>query len=161
MSEIIKAGQVPRDRIYGNFRKDKYAALVVPHKWRNDRERPGMSAAHLALIRKLPCTCCYRIRGNEAHHLKSLAAAKERGVGMKATDRWTVSMCAPFGHHHELEQLGSRREVEWFWDNFGINPHALADALWRGTGDLARMGRIMLAHKLVASKELASRKGKK
>lgn len=144
-----------------NFRPDKFSAMATAQKWRKDRardKRPGMSPEHLALVRQLPCTCCYLDRHTECHHLKSGPAFKERGIGLKATDRWVLPLCGPYGHHHELEQFGSRREFDWFWSNFGINPHALANALWHASGDLTRLNRVLLAHKLAGSKELLDRK---
>lgn len=127
---------------------DPFAPKVVPKPrkrgyWRFERE--GMSDKHLALIRQLPCTCCPSTRQIEAHHLKSLAAGKERGTGLKATDRWAVPLCK-WQHHADIERLGSRREVEWF-AQFGIDPHALATALWNATGNLDKMRKVLAAHK--------------
>jgi hypothetical protein len=143
---------------YGNFKPDK-TSRYWPSKASKARtrraEREGNSEAHLNLIRMLPCTVCHRKTDIHAHHLQSLAAARERGVGQKATDKWAVSLCGD--HHMELHGLGSRREPEWF-DEFGMNAHALAMAYWQSTGDFNRLNRILLAHKLAASRVLLERK---
>ena len=140
--------------MYGNFRPSvtERAALKAPAQWR--KARPGMSPQHLDLVRKLPCTVCEAISRIDPHHLKSSAAAKERGVFLKATDRWAVPVCR--FHHDEVERLGSRNERAWF-DRWGIDPHDLANALWAATGDLARMGRVLIAHKQGALRELGRR----
>lgn len=133
--------QVPRARVLANFRQPRYGgSLNAISNWRDKRE--GMSAKHLVLIRQLPCSLCPST-GVDPHHLKSLAAAKERGVGLKATDKWTVPLCR--FHHSDIERLGSRREVAWFMDH-GIDPHALAHGLWLATGDLGRMLSVLRAH---------------
>ncbi len=136
-----------------NFKdKDRFVPHAGRQKWQATRS--GMSPAHLALLRQLPCTVCHE-RAHHAHHLRSGVAAKERGVGIKATDRWAVGLC--FHHHDDVHRVGSRQECHWF-SQWAIDPHLLANALWAGTGDLGRMGRILLAHKLAASRELTSRR---
>lgn len=143
--------------VYGNFRNQSRYFPSKAAKARAKRAtREGNSDAHLNLIRMLPCTVCERRHGIHAHHLQSGLAAKERGVGMKASDRWAVSLCGE--HHADLHRYGSRREVGWFAEFGFISPHALADAYWHSTGDFNRLNRILLAHKLAASRELVSRK---
>lgn len=108
--------------------------------------REGNSSAHLALIRKMPCCTCLMVHErNDPHHLKSELAGAERGVGMKATDKWTVPLCRRC--HDEVESIGSRKEVGFFeW--YGISDvHELAHALWKETGDLGRMIKILMAHR--------------
>lgn len=138
-----------------NFRPSiaERAKKPAVQPWR--QRRAGMSPEHLSLIRRLPCTCCEH-RPSQAHHLKSDAAASERGVYLKATDRWAVPMCALI-HHPEIERHGSRKEREWF-ARFGIDPHELANALWAASGDLARMGRVIIAHKQSAIRTLNIRR---
>lgn len=104
-------------------------------------ERPGMSPAHLALIRKLPCCICGKAPGGQAHHLKT---AEKRGVGQKVTDQWTVPLCHD-DHINGVERVGSRNEVSWF-NKRGINCLWLASALWKATGDLKQMRKILRAH---------------
>jgi hypothetical protein len=134
-----------------NFKPDRFAAQAAPQKWRANRT--GMSEGHLNLLRKLPCSVC-ELRAHHAHHLRSGAAAKERGVSLKATDRWAVGLC--WLHHDEVHRSGSRFEPAWF-ARWGINPHALATAMWANTGDLPRMGRVLIAHKQDATRSLKLR----
>jgi hypothetical protein len=101
------------------------------------RDRPGNSVKHLDCIRKLP-SCVSGRRPCDAHHLRVSA---ERGVGMKATDRWTVPLTRD--EHEDLHRFGSRREVEWFARHGIPEPFALAQALWRCTGDEPAMRRAI------------------
>jgi hypothetical protein len=91
------------------------------------RLRPGMSAGHLAFIRRLPCCVCGREPGGEAHHLLRVEG---RGMGMKAADRWAVPLCRV--HHQSLHDKGG--EEAWFAAR-GIDARALAERLWRVSGD--------------------------
>ena len=104
-------------------------------------KREGMSEKHLALIRQLPCCVCQRPSG-EAHHLKISA---ERGMGMRATDKWAVPLCHE-DHINGVERVGSRNEVAWFRKH-GVSPLDLAAGLWAVTGNLDAMQAVMLAHK--------------
>lgn len=72
--------------------------------------RPYMDKKYLEKIRKLP-SCLSGRTPCEPHHLR---IAEERGVGMKATDRW----CVPLTHeeHMEVHRVGSRKEKQWFKD---------------------------------------------
>lgn len=134
--------------IYGNFKTPVVDRLkekrLAPKKKRE--KRPGNSEKHLSSIRTLPCAIpgC-TVVGCDPHHLKSGAAASERGTSLKATDRWTVPLCRR--HHDEIERLGSRREGRWFADH-GIEPVGLAAALWSASPDKGTMARIILAHRV-------------
>lgn len=111
---------------------------------RSADKRPGMSPAHLRLIRQLPC-CVTGLPGpNDPHHLKA-GLVHERGVGRKATDRWAVPLCRE--KHEEVERVGSRNEWAWFKKHGIEDPLELAAALWRNTGDLDRMVRVIEAHR--------------
>lgn len=133
------ASEVPREKVYGNF---KVRGPKEPHKnskWRDDRA--GMDGKHLALIRQLPCCVTRRQPGGEAHHLKS--GTGERGMSVRSTDKWAV----PIAHdaHMDVERAGTKRERQWFLDR-GIDPHVLAQDLWGVTGNLEAMGRVLQAH---------------
>jgi hypothetical protein len=108
------------------------------------QRREGNCEKHLALIRQLPCCVTGRAGPNDPHHLKSGPAAKERGVGMRATDKWLVPLCR--SAHDELERLGSRSEDAWFRAHGIADVVELAAALWHGTGDVERMTRIVQSH---------------
>lgn len=147
-------GQVPRDRVLANFKPDRFANRVGRQTWATRREkREGNSGAHLALVRQLWCTLGPE-RIVECHHLQGAVCRRERGLGMKSPDRWVL----PLTHqrHMELHALGSRHEQAYF-EEYGINPYALATALWENTGDLPRMARVLTAHQLAATKTRLSR----
>ena len=124
-------------RVIGNFKKPKN-----PNKTRiSPREKwEGNSKAHLALIRQLP-SCISGRRPCDPHHLK---IKDERGTGMRARDRWAVPLSRD--EHDHLEAQGSRQEPAWFKSHGIENPYELANALWRATGDLETMTRIVEAH---------------
>lgn len=136
------ASQIRREKVYGNF---KARGLDRKKQSRDEvhKERPGMSEAHLALIRQLPCAVSGKAPAGEAHHLKS--GTGERGMGRRSSDRWAV----PLRHfeHMELEAQGSRAEVAWFQKHGIADPLALAEALWAASGDLERMTKIVQAHR--------------
>lgn len=139
-------------RVYGNFRKDKYDAINAPKRWKKARDgRPGMSEDHLAAIRKLPCLVCGTHKAIHAHHLRSGKIAQLRGVGLKAPDRFSVSLC--WLHHSEVHSIGSRKERDWLIEHSGIDAYNLADALWAASPDEHKMYRIVLAHQLQASRD--------
>jgi hypothetical protein len=121
--------------------------------WRS--KRPGMSSQHLINVRKLPCLLCGRRDGVEAHHLKAGPAARERGVFMKATDRWAVPLCRE--HHNEIERKGSRREREEF-GRWGHDPQAAAQGLWNKRGDPIAMDFVVRAHQQQAIRTLSSKR---
>jgi len=132
--------ELRKPRVLGNFRE---RGPKKPHKnSERVKERPGMSEAHLALIRQMPCCVTLRMPGGDPHHLKS--GTGERGAGLRSTDKWAVPMARLA--HDEVERVGTQNERAWFLER-GVDPHELAQALWNATGDLARMVKILLAHR--------------
>lgn len=128
--------------LLNNQKEKKWKVRRLDKKnWRSSR--PGMSEDHLSLIRQLPCCRCGSSPPSDPHHLKS-GLSGERGMALKATDRWTVPLCRSC--HDELERLGTRRERDWF-ESFGIVPHYLAEGLWKMSGNLERMRLVIQAHK--------------
>ena len=148
-----RAYELRKREILANFRTPVWK---LQKRERPRDQRPGMDPEHLANIRKLPCCLCGE-RGKfvHAHHLQSGAARKERGVGLKATDRHAISLCV--AHHTELHRLGSRREIEFFAER-GVDCHALASGLWNRRGDSDAMARVLLAHQLQAAATIARKK---
>jgi hypothetical protein len=63
---------------------------------------------------------------------------------MRATDRWAVPLLRI--EHDELHRISSRLEEAWFRERGVDDVIELANALWKGTGDLERMWRVMQAH---------------
>lgn len=123
--------EVRKRLVLANWRQP-YAKLDAPRRERARDRRPGMSPTHLARIRRLQCTFCYETEGIQAHHLQSGAARAERGIGLKATDRHTIPLCALC--HGDLHRYGSRRERDYALRR-GIDPHDLSEALWRRSSD--------------------------
>jgi len=105
--------------------------------------RPGMSAAHCDAIRRLPCCITGRMPAGTIHHLKQ--GTGERGMGLRASDRWGVPLCPH--EHEELERAGSRNELAWFAGKGIDNPIALAVALWAASPDVPRMTAIVVEHR--------------
>lgn len=132
--------ELRKPKVYGNFK------IRGPReKHRNSqrfKKRPGMSEAHAALIRQMPCCVTLKVPCGEIHHLKS--GTGERGAGLRSTDKWGVPMC--HDAHMEVENAGTRKERAWFLER-GIDPHELAQALWANTGDLARMVNVLMTHR--------------
>lgn len=110
-----------------------------------EERREGNSARHRELIRLLPCCVSGVEPAGTIHHLKSGPATKERGVGMRATDKWGLPLTYE-EHLNGVERVGSRRELEWFQAHGIADPYGLAKALWDASGDLPRMRAIVLAH---------------
>jgi hypothetical protein len=102
-------------------------------------KRPGMSPEHLSLIRNLP-SCVSGRKPCDPHHLR---LKDERGVGLRATDRWAIPLTRD--EHDHVHTFGSKRETIYF-KALGFNPYDLANALWKNTGDLERMEKIVRAY---------------
>ena len=83
------------------------------------REPDAGEAAHLAMVRLLPCAVRNSdCRGQvEAHHIRT---ASNSGTGMKPGAEWTTPLCA--GHHREYHAIGGQT----FQAKYGIDLHALA-----------------------------------
>jgi hypothetical protein len=130
------------EKVYGNFRpslKDRSKRHVS-----SQERREGNSAAHLALIRQLPSCVSGAVGPCDPHHLRSGAALLTRGVGMRATDRWTVPLLRH--EHDELHRISSRLEEAWFRERGVDDVIELAAALYANTGDLERMWKVQQAH---------------
>lgn len=135
---------IPREKVIGNFKRTTEEKMKAKREASGFREeRPGMSPEHLALIRKLPCCITLRMPGGEAHHIKD-TPDKERGMGLRSTDRWTVPMSHE-AHVYGVELAGTRNELKWFKDR-GIDALELAKALWGATGNLTKMTAIVIEH---------------
>ena len=66
----------------------------------------------LAAIRKLPCVRCGRSPVDAAHSNQS---AHNKGLGIKASDEFTIPLCRQ--HHIEYDQfqkMNRSQSVEWF-----------------------------------------------
>lgn len=137
------ASEIYKEKVFGNFRE----RFPEKHKSTFRDERPGMSEKHLSLVRQMPCCVCLEVRPKvtiDPHHLKSGPAKDERGIGLRATDKWALPVCRL--HHEMVERLSSRSETQFFFDA-GVDPHDLAKSLWDASGDLERMVKILIAHR--------------
>lgn len=134
--------QIRHERVLNNQRPT-LAERSKPRVSAQQR-REGNCEKHLALVRQLP-SCVSGVAGPcDPHHLRGSAALIERGVGMRATDRWAVPLLRI--EHDELHRISSRLEEAWFRERGVDDVIELANALWKGTGDLERMTKIVQAH---------------
>lgn len=93
---------------------------------------------HRQFVGRLPCVAG-AVEGGcsgpiEAAHLRFsdfTAGRTNPGLQRKSDDVWVVPLCA---HHHRYDQhKGSERA---FWARLGVDPNALAKALYAVSGDL-------------------------
>lgn len=87
-------------------------------------------AAHLDLIRRLPCLITGEKERVEAAHIRyssALFGKVNPGTGAKPDDRWTVPLCARL--HTEATDAQHRSGEEWWWEERGINPLLVAQRL--------------------------------
>jgi ERF superfamily protein len=84
---------------------------------------------HVRHVMKQPCLICGR-RPSDPHHLRF---AQSRALGRKVSDEFTVPLCR--AHHREIHRCGD--EGSW-WRKTGIDPVAVARALWLETHPLLR-----------------------
>jgi hypothetical protein len=83
---------------------------------------------HLRFVASQPCLVCGRTP-SDAHHIKF---AEQRAMSRKVSDRFTVPICRL--HHRELHRRGNERA---WWQSQGIDPLAIAAALWSRTHSVA------------------------
>jgi hypothetical protein len=79
---------------------------------------------HLKFVASKPCLICGRVP-SDAHHVKFAQGA---ALGRKVSDKYTVPLCRL--HHRDLHRQGNERS---WWKRQGIEPLAIASALWRFT----------------------------
>lgn len=93
---------------------DKSASLLNEPRRIRDKE-------HLRFVASQPCLLC-SATPSDAHHVRF---AQPRAMGRKVGDDFTVPLCR--AHHRELHENGN--EAAW-WHDMGIDPIAIAGALW-------------------------------
>lgn len=126
-------------RIIGNFKPEKNPnkVKVSPReKWE------GNSKAHRALIAKLP-SCLSGRTPCDPHHLR---IKDERGSGLRARDRWALPLTRA---EHDLvhgQAFNAKQELAWFKERGIENPYELANSLWKNSGDLKTMTKIVEAY---------------
>lgn len=103
------------------------------HDLRSRSKRPRQeSQAHLKFIRGLPCLVCGTRKRVEAAHIRSGSAAygkRRTGLGEKPADHFVLPLCAA-----DHDEQHSRNEMA-FWTAKGIDPFAVALALFACSGD--------------------------
>ena len=102
------------------------AYRIAPYTPVREKAKPRKQEPYLDFIRTLPCVITGQTEV-QAAHLSTEAKEwghKGRGKGQKASDRW----CLPLSPEKHTEQ--HRGDEMAFWDRHGINPHALACALY-------------------------------
>jgi len=88
---------------------------------------------HLMMIRQC-FSCVSGERPCQAHHLR---IGEERGVALKAGDRWAVPLT--MDEHYMCHRVGGKREEEWFRE--------------RGVTDVRRMALALAQCKTVGEME--------
>lgn len=146
------ASEIRQPHMLGNFRPSKTERDKAKRTRKSAQERrEGNSDAHLVILRQCPCAISLKQPAGEVHHLKGERARLERGMGMRATDRWGI----PLAHdiHMDMESYGSRREYEFLAARGLHDPYALADALWDcAPKTVEAYTRIILAHREIKVK---------
>lgn len=103
----------------------------------------GKSPTHLDLIRELPCLLSGRPA--EAAHLRYADASHkkaETGMGRKPDDMWVVPLCPEL--HRMAKACQHAGDERKFWEQFKIDPLAVAQQLWGK--NRVQMERIIVMH---------------
>lgn len=103
--------------------------------------------AHLACVAKLFCVVpeCGLSPVHVAHirFACAIEGAALTGKSTKPDDWRTLPLCP--GHHLEGASAQHGMNEEMFWAELGINPYAMAKALYNLSGDLPKM-RFVISH---------------
>lgn len=101
-------------------------------------------AAHLALVRQMPCLYCGVEPCGEAAHVKQASAAHGKSLrfGKRPEDRWALPLCRD--DHQNARHAQHKGSEVAFWDALGIAPLPLCEKLYAARGDYERMRAIVL-----------------
>lgn len=146
---MTRAQQIRRPHVLANFRPTK-AERSRKHV-SAQRRREGNDEKYAALLRQCPCVVTLKMPAGQIHHLKGGIARNERGVNMRATDKWGLPLSYE-AHILGVERVASSREHQWFRDHGIEDPYELAAALYSAPRDVASMTRIILAHRAPTNK---------
>jgi hypothetical protein len=114
----------PGNRIEPRSKPGSHEVTIIGKPVRErDRE-------HLKFVAAQPCLVCGRTPC-DPHHIKF---AEQRAMGRRVSDRFTVPICRL--HHRELHRRGNERA---WWQRLGIDPLAIAAALWAKTHSVASL----------------------
>lgn len=141
----MTAGRVPQPRVLANFKPSKTERLKEKrtHKTAYER-REGNSKMHKKAIQACPCCVCGAVAPSEPHHLKQ--GTGERGTSMRSTDKYLLPLCHE-DHINGVEKVSSARETSWFKAHGIDEPLDLAAALYAASPDVAKMTKIIIAHR--------------
>lgn len=117
--------------------------LAKPGKRR--KSHPGKSEKYLKQIRGLPCVLTGAPA--EAAHVSYGDPARNKpgpSLSKKADDRWAVPLC-PAMHRLANGCQHDCNEREW-WEQWGVDPLALAEELWASRDDHAWMCLVVIKH---------------
>ena len=125
-----RAQEIRKPVVLNNQRPGALDPYRKPDKsaWR--MARPGNDQHYLAALRDLGCIlgCADGLFVIDVHHLKSAAAARHRGVMLRAPDQFATPVCRM--HHEEIERLPGHKEIEYFQAR-GVTVHLYARQSWR------------------------------
>ena len=124
-----------------------YRGTTLDRELRDGQRRPRRRCKkHLGYIADLPCVVpgCFVQPVHVAHirYACAIDGADIVGKSMKPDDWRTLPLCAE--HHLEGSRAQHRMNEMLFWSEHGINPYALARALWNVSGDMEIM-RLLVA----------------
>lgn len=127
------------------YQRGQFEAQGSPKNVRQRRPRKR-DRDHLAAIAKLPCVIpdCGNSPVHVAH-IRFACAAEGADIVGKASkpDDWrTLPLCAR--HHLEGPDSQHAMNEEMFWYSHGINPYALARALYNLSGQSKKMHFLIL-----------------
>ena len=94
-------------------------------------------AAHLRLIRQLPCLACCKAAPSEAAHVRFSSHQYNKvnpGIGKRPADRWTVPLCANC-HRIGRQSQHAANEMVW-WEQHKIDVLATCVDLYAVSAEL-------------------------
>lgn len=93
--------------------------------------------SHLAFIRQLPCLITgtrYNVHAAHIRYADPRYFKRAVGVGEKPNDMWAVPLC---GHEHmDGPDAQHKQNERAYWEKRGIDPVAVAAALYCWSGDI-------------------------
>jgi hypothetical protein len=110
-------------------------ATAFSHDLHGRHKRPRQEMRdHLKFIRGLRCLVCPSRNwlNIQAAHIRAASPAygkRSTGLAEKSSDQWTLPLCA---NHHAEQHQGNELA---FWARYGIDPFAVALALFGASGD--------------------------
>jgi hypothetical protein len=104
-----------------------------------EAKRERTAAGHVELIRQLPCAVTGAPPRSDPHHLMRTGEPGARGMSLTTAGKWTIPLCRKV--HDEITKKGEPEE--FLMEKYGLDARALAQSLWRVSGDLEAMERVV------------------